>query len=251
MPSRPATGRARPQQCDGRVEGGAELAGEIDRGLGCGQGQAHEQARPRRGRAFAGHLKDFLQFGRGIQHEIADPVDQPGFTDGRAAFDRVHEMNVRVGKQAAHQRDLGDRGAVEMADPAGPDGAEDRRLRVAFHCIEHVAGEAGDEGGGSGGDHLRAQAVQRHFGAEPLHHFGDAGPRARGVGPERGEVVRRAHGFVFLNQAHGKNPRKPSAGRCQATTCLEKQEQPRVSVGRVAVSWMCADFASITSGQLT
>ena len=78
-----------------------------------------------------------------------------------ARLDRMHEMHFRSGQQLADQRDLGQRGAVEMMHAAGPHRAQDARLGIAFNGIEHVAGEGRDEAARRAGDDRRAQAHER------------------------------------------------------------------------------------------
>ncbi len=138
------------QQFDGIVEGGAELSREIVGGTATRQRQAHDQPAIRvAARRFG---KDLRQFFGAVEDEVAHALACPCLADGAARLDRMHESDMRVGEHRADQRHLGSRGAVEMAHAALVDGAQHGRLRVAFHGVQHVAGEAADKGAGGGDD---------------------------------------------------------------------------------------------------
>ena len=112
----------------------------------------------------------------------------------------MHEMDLRIGEQAADERDFRNRSAVKMPHPAFPDRAQYRWFRIAFHGIEHVATECLHERTRRGHDYAWADAMQRLFRAQ---HSYDVGDGAFGLGADRKIALRRADGGTLLNPTHG------------------------------------------------
>jgi hypothetical protein len=70
-------------------------------------------------------------------------------------------MDLGSGQQLADERHLGERGAIEMADAASPQRAQNARLGVALDGIENIARKALDKPLCGAGDRCRPQAQQR------------------------------------------------------------------------------------------
>ena len=166
MKAQPEPRRVRPRQAQqlGRLgDRDAELARQVV-GAALLDREAHEQAQHRRRADQLGPhrlLQDFFQLVLAVEREIGDAVLVKRGVDRRARLDRVHEMHLGARQQAAHQRDLGQRGAVEMPDAAGPYRAQHARLRVALDGIEHIARKRLDKAARRGGDRRRPQADER------------------------------------------------------------------------------------------
>jgi hypothetical protein len=73
----------------------------------------------------------------------------------------LHEVDLGGWQQLADERHLGERGAIEMADAAGPQRPQHARLGVALDGIENIAGKEADKPLRGTGDRCRAQAQQR------------------------------------------------------------------------------------------
>ena len=224
------------QEVHGGLEIGAEFAGKVDGGGGFGQGEADEQARARiqgRGVWRREFVKDFCKFCRMIEHKVAHAGKNPGFPDGGAGFDRVHEVDFRAREQAADEADFADRGAVEMPHAAFPQGVQHRGFRVAFDGVQGLAVERADKGAGGGGDGGRADAVQRFFRAQLGDHRvhrlqARDGHRARGIRAERDAAVDLGHRGAVLDQAHGKIilARHAVLARLAARTKVKQNDPP-------------------------
>ena len=98
----------------------------------------------------AGFFQDLRELGGVVEYEIADAVRGVCLRNGRSRFNRMHEVNGGVRKDAAHETDFADRGAVEMAQAALIKGAQHDGIRIAFDCIEGVTWEGIDETGRCG-----------------------------------------------------------------------------------------------------
>ena len=87
-------------------------------------------------------VQDLRQFVGAIEHEVAHAVPRPGLADRAARLDRVHEMDRGVGEHLPHQRAPRPIEAQsKCAHAAGLQRAQHRRLRVALHGVQHVAGK--------------------------------------------------------------------------------------------------------------
>ena len=173
--------RARGPQQTGRLcDRDAKLAREVI-GAALADSEAHEQPQGRRRADQPDRhcfLQDFRQLVCAVEREIGHPVLGEGGMDRAAPLDRVHKMHRGVGQHAAHHRDLGQRGAIEMAHSAGPHRAQHARLRVALDGIEDIAGEHPDKAPRRGGDRRRTQAQQRLRRALARHDGIDRGENA-------------------------------------------------------------------------
>ena len=141
----------------------SELARQVV-GAALRHSEAHEQAERRR-RADQpdrhGLLQDFLELLGAVEREIGDVVLVIRGMDRVARLDRVHEMDLGAGQQLADERDLGQRGTVEMAHAAGPHRAQNARLRIAFDRVENIAGKCCDKAARCGSDRCWPQAHER------------------------------------------------------------------------------------------
>ena len=103
QPARERPGRL--QECHGCLELSAEFPGSSIAALASGQGQTHEQARPRR-RFGRGYRRGFCAArprNRARNPARRSPSRPRGSPRG---LHRVHEMDFRPGEHAADQRDL-------------------------------------------------------------------------------------------------------------------------------------------------
>ena len=188
----------------------AEFAGEVMPRHALAQREADDEAAIAGG-AGGGLRQDLRQFFRRIQREVAHAMRRPGRADGAAGLDRVHEVDAGRGEQAAHQRHLGQGGAVEMPHPAGPQRAERQRVRVALHGIKRAAGEAFDEFLRGGADHRGAQAIERRFRALGRDQGGDVRQGGRGEGGGRAD---EGHRNLRMGQrVRGQRSARPMAAQ--------------------------------------
>ena len=198
------------QQIRRFLDGRTELARQIV-GAALAHREAHEKAESGR---FAdqpdrhGLLQDLFQLVAAVEGEIGDIVIVKRRMDRMTRLDRVHKMQLRLGQYLAHQRDLGQRGAVEMADAAGPDGAQDARLGVAFDGVQNLARERRDEAAGLAGDHRRAQAKERLRRSLMGDHGIDGGKKAAGRGAQREAGL--GHCTILLGQGGDTRVNRPS-----------------------------------------
>ena len=130
------------QQRRGVVGRGAELARQVQHGARPSAAPGERSGRARRPRRSPRvSCRIFASSSGAVQHEVAHAVPRPRLADRAARLDRMHEVDCGIGEHLPHQPHLGDRGAVEMRDAAGPHRAQDRRLGIALHRVHHVAGE--------------------------------------------------------------------------------------------------------------
>ena len=161
------TGGVRPgraQQLGRLVERCAELAGQVVDRAALGQGEAHEQTQHRRIADEPDRhrlLQDLRQLVRAVEREIGHAIHVEGVADCRPRLDRVHEMDLGRRQQLADERHLGERGAIEMANAAGPQRPQHARLGVALDGVENIARKELGKPPRGAGDHRRAQAQQR------------------------------------------------------------------------------------------
>ena len=233
----------------GRQRGrGAELAGQVEHRRTLRQRETHDQAE------FAGHagrgdlVQDLRQLLGAVEHEVAHAMPRPRLADRAACLDRVHEMDRGVGEHLPHQRDLGDRGAVEMRDAAGMERAQHRRLRVALHRVQHVAGKRLHErvrGRANGG---RAQAVHRLLRALDRDQFIDRWQRCAAAGKRRrsGETaVRTRRVFMAISSQTQATENRERAGA--ARNAPRRRTQPMLRGLRIAANRSANIGGSLTT----
>ena len=134
-----AIGARLAQQLGGILRLGAELGRKMEEGaLDLRRLHPHDDADALAAPGLVDDLDDFLLV---IDDKGIDVVDPLGGTDHGARLDRMHEIGAGIGKAFADQRDLGQRGRVEMADAGGVEGAQHAWMRIAFDRIEHAAGK--------------------------------------------------------------------------------------------------------------
>jgi hypothetical protein len=154
--------RPRRAQQPGRLVGRrAELARQIVDCPTLRQSQPHQQPQGRRVADQSDRhrlLQNFRQLVGAVEREVGHIVTVKGVADRRPRFDRVHEMDLGRRQQLAHELHLGERGAVEMPDAAGPERPQNTRLGVALDGIKDIAGEAVDKNSRGAGDYGRTQA---------------------------------------------------------------------------------------------
>ena len=130
--------------------------------------------------AALGFGQQLVEFEIAVDDEIADPVARIG-DPGRALLPhRRHEMTLRIGKHAAHQFDLGQRGGVEMADAGGVDEFEHRRRRIGLDRKQRVAGKGVEETARRDPEFLREQHIDRLAGLHGLDQLLDAREAGQG-----------------------------------------------------------------------
>ena len=116
----------------------AEFAGEGEFGVGVRDGDAHMQAEIVR---ILGFLKDFGEFFVGIERKMAHAIGEVGFTDRKARFDCVHEIDFGLREQPTHHRDFVQAGCIEMTYTGGPEVAQHVFVGVGFYRKEDLAAE--------------------------------------------------------------------------------------------------------------
>jgi hypothetical protein len=175
----------------------AELARQIV-GAALPDREAHEEAQHRRRADRHGPhrlLQDLFQLVSAVEREIDDAVAVKRDMDRRARLHRVHEMQLGARQKTAHQHDLGQRGAIEMPDAAGPHRAQDARLRVALDGVKDVARKRPDKASRGRGDRRRPQAKERLRRALARNKRVDARQGKRMPGRTRRGIQRNKTGF--------------------------------------------------------
>ena len=150
-------------------------------------------------------LHDLRQLVMAVEGEIADPVFGKGGVDRAARLDRVHKMHCRCGQHPADQRDLGQGGAVEMADSAGPYRAQHARVGVALDGVEHIARKGGGKAARRGGDRHWTQAIERRRRALARQHLIDRGKNA-GPGGTRRDKAELGHRTILHEEEASPRP---------------------------------------------
>ena len=111
---------------------------------------------------------------------------------GRARLDRVHEVDAGLREHARTSAHLGRARRSRSGARRRPTARAARRLRVALHGVERLAGEGGHEGARGAGDRGRAQAVHRLLRPLDGDQGVDGGQAADGgVGSRGGAGTRR------------------------------------------------------------
>ena len=188
----------------------AELAREIV-GAPLRHRETHEQAKRRRRADESdrhGLLHDFFELLGAVEREIRHAVLVERGVDRVTCLDRVHEMHLGLRQQLADECDLGQRGAVEMAHTAGPDRAQDARLGVALHRIQHIAREGRDKAARRGGDGGGSQADERLRRPLARDHGIDDRKRAAVCGAQHQAGFRHSHDLP--RQGGDTRTRRPS-----------------------------------------
>jgi hypothetical protein len=81
----------------------------------------------------------------------------------------MHEVDHRLGEEAADERNLCRGCAIEMAHATVPERFEHRGIGVALHGIEHITLEIRHEAGSRRAQHGGAQAMDRFLGPPGKH----------------------------------------------------------------------------------
>ena len=148
----------RPHQRPGILDADPELAGQRQQRTLAGHRQPHEQLEIL---GAAGGRHDLGQLVGVVEHEPAHAMVVIGLGDGADAFHGVHEVAARTRQQRLDRAHLADRGGVELAHAAGPQGAQHLGRVVALDGIEHVAGERRQHAPGARLDQVRPQPDHR------------------------------------------------------------------------------------------
>ena len=144
----------------------AKLAREIVGGRTvAGDGQANEQVEVLRA---LGLFEDFEQLAGGIERE-GPHAHFVGEADGFAAFDRMHEVELRAfAKEAFDEAHFVHGRHVELAHAGGKHMAQEVHARIALHGVKDLARELADEAVGLAADGGGENALHRRFGLEAL-----------------------------------------------------------------------------------
>ena len=211
----------RTQQLDNLTERRTELPRQVEDRIPLRQGQPHEQPKRRRIADQADRhrfLQNLGQLVGTVECEVGHVVLVKGLVDRRSRLDRVHEMDRRRRAEFADQRHLGERGAVEMPDAAGPQRAQHARLGVALDGIEDIAREGADKAPRRRGDRRGAQAQQRLGRPQAGDGGGDRGQNhARRVGAIGDEADFR-HRTILRNRGWPRHRRAPLRPRPEQMT---------------------------------
>ena len=116
----------------------AELVREIQLGIGIRNRQANEQVQVTR---IARFLKDFVEFFRGIEREIAHAIFVIRRADRCAGFHRMHEKQGGIREYFPNRFDLLQRSHVERGDAELIKLAQHRCVRIGFNGVADTAFE--------------------------------------------------------------------------------------------------------------